>query len=80
MSIQAGAGVSALKRVQVAAQLEREGEMLKKLALVLALLLTVGMTACEREGPAERTGEEIDEAAEEAGEALEEAGEETREE
>jgi len=54
--------------------------MLKKLALVLALLLTVGMTACEREGPAERTGEEIDEAAEEAGEALEEAGEETREE
>jgi hypothetical protein len=46
--------------------------------MLLALMLTLGVgafAACEREGPAERTGEAIDNAAENAGEALERAGE-----
>jgi hypothetical protein len=37
----------------------------------------MGLNACpEREGPAERTGEKVDEAVEDAGEEMEEAGDE----
>jgi vacuolar-type H+-ATPase subunit H len=40
----------------------------------------VGLGGCpEQEGPAERTGEKIDEAVEDAGEKMEEAGEEAGE-
>lgn len=51
---------------------------------VLALLLlsgssVFGLTACEREGPAERAGEQVDEAVEEAGEEIEQAGDRARE-
>jgi hypothetical protein len=53
--------------------------MVKKLLLLLILALMCGTAACEEEGPAERTGEEIDEAVEETGEAVEEAGEEAKE-
>ena len=35
-------------------------------------------SGCEREGPAERAGEKINEAEEKAGKALEEAGEKAR--
>lgn len=44
--------------------------------LRIALLgLTVGwLAACEEEGPAERAGEQMDNAVEEAGEAIEDAG------
>ena len=42
---------------------------------ILGVLIFGGMLSCEREGPAERTGEAIDEAIEDAGEALEDAGE-----
>lgn len=35
-------------------------------------------SGCEREGPAERAGEKIDEAGKKAGEALEETGEKAR--
>ncbi|HEX3033814.1 MAG TPA: hypothetical protein VHT73_01615 [Thermodesulfobacteriota bacterium] len=46
------------------------------LALVVGTFL-IGLGACpEQEGPAERTGEEVDETMEEGGEAMEEAGEE----
>lgn len=38
------------------------------------LLLASALGACEREGPAERAGERIDESAERAGENLEDAG------
>lgn len=38
-----------------------------------ALILGPGLTACEEEGPAERAGEQVDEAAEEAGDKVEEA-------
>lgn len=40
-------------------------------ALVLGFLMTVG---CEQDGPAERAGENVDEAVEESGDALERAG------
>ncbi|HZA29057.1 MAG TPA: hypothetical protein VE735_05610 [Gammaproteobacteria bacterium] len=36
------------------------------------ILLTLGLSACESEGPAERAGEKADEAMERAGEATEE--------
>lgn len=50
----------------------------KKLCLVLiAGLFMFGLSGCpEQDGPAERTGEKIDEAGEKAGEAMEEAGDE----
>jgi hypothetical protein len=45
------------------------------LAAVIALTFAVaGLSACEREGPAERAGEKMDEAAEKAGEKIENAG------
>jgi hypothetical protein len=48
----------------------------RKLALAAFLGLgTIGLAACEDEGPAEQAGESIDNAAERAGEALENAGE-----
>lgn len=47
---------------------------MKYLALILALLATLAfsgmMIGCEEQGPAEQTGEEIDEAMEETGDAL----------
>jgi hypothetical protein len=48
--------------------------LLKKLLVVLlsSLLMAVAV-GCEREGPAERTGERIDETTEEVGERAEEA-------
>jgi hypothetical protein len=45
----------------------------KKLLLPL-LLVAPALYGCPDEGPAERAGENIDEAIEETGEALEEAG------
>ena len=41
---------------------------------VLVMLMTLMLGACEREGPAERAGEEIDESAERAGDRIEDAG------
>jgi hypothetical protein len=48
-----------------------------KLSATLAALLLSGglLAACEEEGPAERAGENIDEAAEEMGDAMDEATE-----
>lgn len=46
--------------------------------ILIAGFLVIGIAGCG-EGPAERTGEEIDETAEEAGEEMEEAGEELEE-
>lgn len=55
--------------------------VLKKLFFILITgLFMVGLGGCpEQEGPAERTGEKIDEAVEDAGEKMEEAGEEAGE-
>lgn len=49
------------------------------LGTVLAAMICLGILGCEQEGPAERAGEEIDEAVEDAGEAIEEAGDAVRE-
>ena len=45
-------------------------------ALALASLLagTFALTACEKEGPAEKAGKKLDNAAEKAGDAIEDAG------
>lgn len=48
--------------------------------LMLFALGSVGIVACDSQGPAEETGEEIDEAAEETGEAWEETKEEMNDE
>jgi hypothetical protein len=42
-------------------------------------MLTLGLSACEREGPAERTGEKVDEMSEKAGKFLEDAGDQAKE-
>lgn len=43
---------------------------------VLAMsLLMVGLSACEKEGPAERAGKQVDKSIESAGKQLEKAGE-----
>jgi len=42
-------------------------------AIVLSFAVA-GLTACEKEGPAERAGESIDNAAEKVGEKIENAG------
>jgi len=62
----------------------------RSIVVLVALFALGGVFGCEREGPAERAGEKIDEtmekaqekteeAVEEAGEALEKAGEEVKE-
>lgn len=51
-----------------------------KIGILSVALLTLLSVACEREGPAERTGEEVDRSVERAGEQIEEAGERVREE
>jgi len=54
--------------------------MKKILASVFPVLLFgVLMSGCEREGPAERTGKNIDNAVEKAGDKLDEAGDELKE-
>jgi predicted small lipoprotein YifL len=42
--------------------------------LLSALILSVVLTGCEREGPLERTGERVDEAVENVGDSAEKAG------
>lgn len=46
---------------------------MRSLFTVLLILGALGLTACEREGPAERAGEAMDEAAEDFGDAVEDA-------
>jgi hypothetical protein len=53
---------------------------MRKSILLLTLLLSAFLTvACERQGPAERVGEQIDEAAEDFGNAVEDACEDAKE-
>lgn len=46
--------------------------------LMTALLLGAGLAACEKEGPMERAGENIDQSVERAGEKIEDAGDEAK--
>jgi hyperosmotically inducible protein len=51
-------------------------EATRKLAILLLVVgLGFGIGACERKGPAERAGEQIDKAVEGAGDKVEQAGE-----
>lgn len=43
-------------------------------ALFLAVLFSLGLSACDRDGPAEQAGEDVDRAMENAGEQMEKAG------
>jgi hypothetical protein len=45
------------------------------LKLIVVALLAVSCTGCEREGPAERAGKDIDRAAADVGQTLERVGE-----
>jgi hyperosmotically inducible periplasmic protein len=56
--------------------------VLKKFIVLICLLvfLGIGTIGCEQEGPAERTGEKMDDAAEQVGEKAEELTEKTGEE
>ncbi len=51
--------------------------MIKKLPIILAAVatafLTLSFAACEKKGPMERAGEDIDDAAEEVGDAAKDA-------
>lgn len=53
--------------------------LVKIIILFSCLLFVPLLTACDREGPMERTGEKVDEMVEETGEAVEEAGDEVQE-
>jgi hypothetical protein len=48
------------------------------LAALLVGMLTVMALGCEREGPAERAGERVDETVDRAGERVEEGGDRVR--
>ena len=64
--------------VRADAAMVKEMHMTKvKSSIVVALAagaLVVGMSACKKEGPAERAGREIDKSAEKAGHQIEKAG------
>ena len=45
----------------------------KSSILALATFMAIGLTACDRQGPAERAGENIDNSAEKMGDKIEDA-------
>jgi hypothetical protein len=57
---------------------EREFMVRTKL-LVGALLLGLTVSACEKEGPAEKAGKELDKAAKDVGQAMERAADSVKE-
>ena len=48
-------------------------------ALIAVLLLGVALSACEKEGPAEKAGKELDKAAKDVGQAMERAADSVKE-
>ncbi|MFO7963113.1 MAG: hypothetical protein R6U50_04260 [Desulfobacterales bacterium] len=47
--------------------------IVKSLMAAFLVFVSIGLSSCEREGPAERAGEEIDESIEEFGDEVEDA-------
>ena len=47
--------------------------LLHRVILLAAMIFSIGLVACDRQGPAERAGEKIDRAAEKAGDKVDEA-------
>ena len=48
-------------------------------ALIAVLLLGIALSACEKEGPAEKAGKELDKAGKEVGQAMERAADSVKE-
>ena len=48
-------------------------------ALIAGLLLGMALSACEKEGPAEKAGKELDKAGKEVGQAMERAADSVKE-
>ena len=48
-------------------------------ALIAPLLLGIALSACEKEGPAEKAGKELDKAAKDVGQAMERAADSVKE-
>lgn len=55
------------------------GSMSKFNMLISAVLLGLTLSACEKEGPAEKTGKEIDKAAKDLGQSMEKAADSVKE-
>jgi outer membrane PBP1 activator LpoA protein len=55
------------------------GSMSKFNMLIAAVLLGLTLSACEKEGPAEKTGKEIDKAAKDLGQSMEKAADSVKE-
>jgi hypothetical protein len=53
--------------------------MRKTNALIAVLLLGITLSACEKEGPAEKAGKELDKAAKDVGQAMERAADSVKE-
>ncbi|MFZ7110658.1 MAG: hypothetical protein ACOWYE_03160 [Desulfatiglandales bacterium] len=53
--------------------------MLKRWIYFALFIAALSISGCEKEGPAEKAGEKIDETIEEAGEKMEEAGDKIKE-
>ncbi|HKY09219.1 MAG TPA: hypothetical protein VJQ55_13290 [Candidatus Binatia bacterium] len=53
--------------------------MSKLYALLVAALLCLTLSACEKEGPAEKTGKEIDKAVKDLGQSMEKAADSVQE-
>ena len=47
--------------------------MMRVLAITLVLALTAPLAGCRKKGPAEKAGEEVDEAVEDIGDAIDDA-------
>ena len=54
-------------------------ENLLRLVMVFFMAATLGLSACDSKGPAEKAGEKIDQAVENAGDTLEKVGDKIEE-
>ena len=53
--------------------------MSKSSMIIAAMLLALTLSACEKEGPAEKTGKEIDKATKDLGQSMEKAADAVKE-
>ena len=53
--------------------------MTKSAVLISAMLLGLSLSACQKEGPAEKAGKEIDKAAKDVGQSMEKAADAVKE-
>jgi hypothetical protein len=58
---------------------QEEVAMPKLIGLVAVMLLGLTLSACQKEGPAEKTGKEIDKAVKDMGQSMEKAADSVKE-